>query len=104
MKNLEQYGSIAVVIPCYCAHRVVDRCLRSVMSQTILPRQIILVDDASPDNGLTVRALRRLKDEFSSTTRIDIVLLPKNSGPSGARNAGWDLSEQEFVAFLDADD
>ncbi len=95
---------VTVIIPCYKAAETVDRAVESVMSQTTLPSEIILIDDASPDNGLTVNALQAIRALYAQEMRISLIRLPKNGGPSVARNAGWDAATEPYIAFLDSDD
>lgn len=91
---------VSVVIPCYrCATTVFDA-VASIASQTFLPAEVILVDDASGDG--TESALRQLAKDHPGWLRT--LFRESNSGPSACRNAGWELARNEYVAFLDADD
>jgi glycosyltransferase involved in cell wall biosynthesis len=74
------------------------------MSQTVLPAEIWLIDDASQDGGRTPGALFELKQRYGDKTNIEVISLGKNSGPAVARNTGWDKAKQSYIAFLDADD
>jgi glycosyltransferase involved in cell wall biosynthesis len=74
----------------------------SVVSQTLLPNEIMLVDDGSGDR--TLAKLYELQARYESTVRIDVVPLKKNLGVGPARNVGWDSATQPYIAFLDADD
>ena len=101
-----QVASISVVIPCYCCSDVLVRAVESVFSQTLLPAEIILVDDASPDNEKTKLCIKKIASDFANTYPIEIrtIFLNNNQGPGCARNAGWDIADNDFIAFLDADD
>jgi hypothetical protein len=92
---------VSVVVPCYRCADTIERAVRSVVAQTLRPAEVILVDDGSPDN--TGAALERLRERFGADW-IRIVRLPRNLGSASARNAGWDLVTQRYVAFLDSDD
>ena len=98
MRNL-----VSVVIPCYRCAKTIVRAVDSVLTQSILADEIILVDDFSDDAGATVGVLNAIRDAHLETTII-VVTLPNNVGPGGARNAGWAAATGEFLAFLDADD
>ncbi len=98
------YVPVSVVVPCYCCEDTIERAVVSVMSQTALPGEVILVDDASPDHGRTLSKLQELQERFRDKTHIEIIALKNNSGPSVARNAGWGTATQPYIAFLDADD
>jgi glycosyltransferase involved in cell wall biosynthesis len=93
-----------VVIPCYCCAVTVTRAVQSVLTQTCWPGEIILVDDASPDDGRTLGALRELAASPHGQVLVRVMALERNEGPATARNAGWDAAVQPYVAFLDADD
>ncbi|MBW6527522.1 glycosyltransferase family 2 protein [Sphingomonas sp. RHCKR7] len=92
-------GGYDVVIPCFNRARTVEQAVASVLSQVPAPREVILVDDGSTDS--TAAVLRSLEARHAS---IRALLLPRNTGASGARNAGLALARAEWVAFLDSDD
>jgi glycosyltransferase involved in cell wall biosynthesis len=94
-------AAVSVIIPCYRASGTVERALRSVLCQTHQPAEIILIDDRSQDG--TLDCLLKLAREIGGG-RIRVLALDKNLGPGGARNAGWNVATQPFVAFLDSDD
>jgi glycosyltransferase involved in cell wall biosynthesis len=95
---------VSVVIPCYCCAATVTRAIKSVLAQTCLPGEIILVDDASSDDGRTLGVLRKLAVSPNGRVPIRVIALERNQGPATARNTGWDAAVQPYVAFLDADD
>jgi glycosyltransferase involved in cell wall biosynthesis len=95
---------VSVVIPCYCCRETIGRAVDSVVNQTQLPKQLILVDDGSPDEGETLQMLNYLKDKYSKYFQIDVISLDENQGVSVTRNTGWDMVTEPYVAFLDADD
>lgn len=95
---------ITVIIPCYRCADTIERAVESVIQQTLLPKEILLVEDCSQDDGKTLAALYRLQRVFQDRVVIKIIPLTQNSGPGGARNAGWDAAQQPYLAFLDADD
>lgn len=95
---------VSVIVPCYRCTNTISAAIHSIISQTELPCEIILVEDCSSDNGETLALLERIKSELQALVCIKVLALPKNLGPGEARNAGWFVAEQEFVAFLDADD
>jgi len=65
------------------------------------PTELILVDDCSDDG--TVQALKSVQMTYGNEW-IKVVCLDVNRGCGGARNGGWDIATQPYVAFLDADD
>lgn len=94
----DHHPTVAVVIPLFNKGPHIERALQTVFDQITPVQEIIIVDDASTDDGLArVRAL--------SDARIQII--ERNTpGPGGyaARNAGIMAAKSEWIAFLDADD
>lgn len=94
---------VSVIIPCYRCAETIERAIDSVMNQSLRPAEIILVDDFSNDAGVTSGILEHLR-QVHQEANIKILWLDKNSGPGSARNAGWTVAVQPYLAFLDADD
>jgi hypothetical protein len=94
-----KHPQISAVIPCYNCADTIERAVDSVLNQTTPVAEIILVNDASLDNSAAV--LQQLAGEHEN---IQVITLAQNSGPSHARNTGWETSQSDWVAFLDADD
>lgn len=86
---------VSVVIPCFNAGPYLGETLRSVLGQTLLPREIFVVDDGSTDDSA------RIAKSFGDPVRV---IQQKNQGESVARNVGIDVAAGKWVAFLDADD
>lgn len=95
---------VSIIIPCYDCSDTIARAVDSVANQTKLPKQLILIDDGSQDNDKTLDTLNRLKRKYFDFFQIDIIALEKNKGVSVARNTGWDIATEPYIAFLDSDD
>jgi len=91
---------ISVIIPCYRCAATIGRAVGSVFAQSATPAEVIMVDDNSGDDTLTV--LHELERVHQG--QIKIVLMDMNCGAGSARNAGWAIATQPYIAFLDADD
>ncbi len=89
---------ISVIVPAYNAAAHLQKCLDSLLAQTVERLEIIIIDDGSSD--LTPAILR---DYAARSTQIR-VFRQINSGVSVARNHGLTHARGEFVAFMDADD
>tara|TARA_B110000046_G_scaffold165048_1_gene181037 strand:+ start:389 stop:1330 length:942 start_codon:yes stop_codon:yes gene_type:complete len=87
----------SVVIPLYNKEKHIVRTINSVLSQSLMPFEIIIVDDGSTDNSLNTIS------EFENIARVKIIS-QMNLGVSAARNRGVDESCGKYVVFLDADD
>jgi len=91
---------VSVVIPLFNKRDTIERALESVAAQTLLPAEVIVVNDGSTDGSDA--AARRFA---AATTACPVrVLDHPNRGVSAARNSGIAAATQPFVAFLDADD
>ena len=91
---------VSVIIPAYQAEDTISRALDSVLAQTALPAEVIVIDDGSADGTRNV-----VKDYDARETSCAIRLIEqKNLGAGAARNRGLVASENKLVAFLDADD
>lgn len=87
--------SIAVVIPTHDRAHLVGRAIESVLAQSRLPDEIVVVDDGSTDD--TASIVRRYGPRVHLVRRA-------RGGVASARNAGASVAEADFVAFLDSDD
>lgn len=87
---------ISVIIPLYNKEQIVERSLRSVLSQDYDDFEVIVVNDGSTDRSADI--VRGIKD-----SRVHLIW-QKNMGPSAARNTGVRHANGEWVIFLDADD
>lgn len=88
----------SVIIPAYNAEKTLRRCVDSVLAQTFVNFEIILVDDGSDDST------PRLIDEYAERDRRVRAIHKSNGGVSSARNAGLENSSGEYIVFMDSDD
>jgi len=97
---------VSVIIPCYCCHETIERAALSALNQSLIPSQIILVEDASDDDGKTIEKINSLSRKVQDVWGIECttIFLEQNVGPGEARNHGWEAANYDFIAFLDADD
>ena len=89
---------ISIIVPIYNAAEYLEPCIQSLVQQTESDLQIILVDDGSTDNSMTIAEAFAKQDE-----RIVVVQQP-HAGQSAARNNGLKHAMGEYIAFVDADD
>jgi glycosyltransferase involved in cell wall biosynthesis len=91
--------SISVVITCHTEGILIYEAVESVLQQSQLPQEIILVNDASPDEE-TNRVCR----DLNQNPMIRLIERSQNGGPSVARNDGFQAAQGEILVLLDADD
>ena len=97
-------ASVSVIIPCYRCSETIGRALASIAIQTMLPKEVILVEDASSDNGLTLKVLNEQAAKYADAFEVKVIALNHNQGAGNARNVGWNAASQPYIALLDADD
>lgn len=95
----ETIASVSVVIPMFNSAATIERALESVAAQSLLPQEVIVVDDKSNDTSAGI-----VERWSNSKIAVKLIKHSQNFGPSTSRNTGWDHATQKFIAFLDADD
>lgn len=90
---------VSVIIPTYNRKQFLPRALESVLRQSARCAEIIIVDDGSTDN--TEEYIRKMQLHVGEMIRYH---RQENLGPAAARNAGIELSNYKYIAFLDSDD
>lgn len=89
---------VSVIVPVYNVEQYLEKCVNSIRNQTYKNLEIILVDDGTPDDSdVLCDVLAKIDDRIK-------VIHKENGGLSDARNAGLDVAEGEYIAFVDGDD
>lgn len=89
---------ISVIVPVYNAEKYINRCVDSVLAQTFVDFELILVDDGSFDKCCAIC------DDYAHKDGRVRVFHKKNGGAASARNFGLSKATGAYVAFIDADD
>ena len=90
---------ISIIIPIYNTEKYLSQCLNSIVNQTYKNIEIILVNDASPDNSLSICQSYRNKD-----LRFIIINKKINEGVDKARFSGLKKAKGKYILFIDSDD
>ena len=94
------YGDlVSIIMPAYNCAEWIGKSIDSVIAQTYENWELIIVDDCSTDDTLTV-----IKEYSQTDTRIKWYKLKHNSGAAIARNTAVDKAKGVYLAFLDSDD
>lgn len=88
------------IIPVYNGEKLIAQTIDSILSQTVLPEQIIIVDDCSTDR--TISILEEYKKQLPEL--ITIIKHKENLGRSMARNSALDIVKTDYCLMIDADD
>ena len=89
---------VSVIVPIYNVEKYLEKCIDSIINQTLKEIEIILVDDGSTDN------CPRIIDEYAQKDKRVIAIHKENGGQGSARNAGLDIASGEYIGFVDSDD
>lgn len=89
---------ISIIVPVYNAEKYIDRCINSIITQSVTDIELILVDDGSPDS------CPEICDNWAKKDSRIKALHKKNGGVSSARNCGLDAVSGDLVTFVDSDD
>ncbi|MDR0417888.1 MAG: glycosyltransferase [Puniceicoccales bacterium] len=91
---------LSVIVPIYCKPpEFLQECIDSILTQTFGDFELILINDASPDNSTGLLRKDTLRDR-----RIKLIHFCKNRGVATARNVGLCIAQGKYVVFIDADD
>ena len=90
---------VSVIVPIYNVEQYLEKCLDSLVNQTLKEIEIILINDASPDSSDVI--MERYKEEYDN---IKTIYLEKNRCLGGARNAGVEIASGKYITFVDSDD
>lgn len=95
----------SIVIPLHNKAPYVCETLQSIVDQTVLPYELVIVDDKSTDGSLELatRFLQEVPERFKNV-RVEMVALEENHGVSYARNLGFSKTSGDIISFIDADD
>lgn len=96
--NRNEKVAISIIIPVYNVETWLDECMESVVNQTFVDFEAILIDDGSTDGSA------KKCDEWAKKDDRIISVHKENEGPSRARNVGLHMAKGEYVSFVDSDD
>lgn len=89
---------ISIIVPVYNVEDYLERCIDSILSQTFIDYELILIDDGSTDSS------GKLCDQYAKKDKRIRVFHKVNEGVSKARNLGLDVAKGNYISFVDSDD
>lgn len=93
---------ISIIIPIYQVSNYVERCLKSVIGQTYINFECIIVNNATRDDS--IEKSERLIDGYDGPIRFRIIHHEVTRGLSAARNTGTAAAKGDYVLYVDSDD
>ena len=90
---------VSIIVPVYNAEKYIDKCLNSLVKQTLEDIEIIVVNDGSPDNSQKIidKYVKKYPNKVKS-------YIKENGGLGSARNFGLEYATGEYISFVDSDD
>lgn len=89
---------ISIIVPVYNSAKYLEKCIESLLTQTLGDIEIIFIDDDSSDNSIEIL------NEFGKKTQKIKILTQEHKGQSAARNYGLSIATGELIGFVDSDD
>lgn len=90
---------VSVIVPVYNVEKYIDKCLKSLVNQTLSDIEIVVVNDGSLDNSEDI--IKKYEKKYSDIIKYIKI---KNGGVANARNVGLDNATGEYIGFCDSDD
>ena len=90
---------VSIVVPVYNMEKYLEKCMDSLVNQTLEDIEIIVVNDGSTDNSLKI--LKKYKRKHPDKI---VIINQENQGISSARNNGIDIATGKYIGFVDSDD
>ena len=90
---------VSVIIPVFNVAQYLERCLDSLIHQTLKDIEIICIDDCSTDNSLEI-----LHNYANKDSRVKVIAFDTKQNAAIARNAGLKVATGEYLGFVDSDD
>ena len=91
--------NVSIIMPAYNCERTAREAIASVLSQTVLDWELIIIDDYSSDKTMSI-----VREESQKDKRIHVLRNKVNSGVAVTRNRGLDLAIGQYISFIDSDD
>lgn len=89
---------VSVIVPVYNVEEYLEKCLDSLVNQTLKDIEIIIINDGSPDNS------QKIIDNYTKKYKNIIAIKDTNHGQGHARNKGIKIAKSKYIMFLDSDD
>ena len=89
---------ISIIVPVYNVEKYLNRCLDSIINQSFINFELILINDGSTDKS------GKICDKYAQIDKRVRVIHKKNEGVSLTRNLGINIAKGDYITFIDSDD
>lgn len=93
---------VSVIVPVFKVERYIERCIHSLLDQTLSEIELIVVDDRGLDRSIEI--VEHIQQNHIKGSFIQIIQMPSNSGAALSRNEALKIAKGEYVSFVDSDD
>lgn len=100
---MKDFPKVSVILTIYNREKYIEKCVRSLLEQTLDNVELVVIDDASTDASLSILN-RVLEDYPNRKPMVHLICLEKNAGRAVARQTGMDHVKGEYVIHVDSDD
>lgn len=90
---------VSIITPSYNSSLFIEECVQSVLCQSFNDWELLIVDDCSKDNSVSL-----IESITKGDSRIKLIALDENVGAAEARNVAIRQAQGKYIAFLDSDD
>lgn len=90
---------VSIIIPVYNVEKYIEKCLDSLVNQTLSDIEVIVVNDGSPDNSQKI--IDKYVEKYPNIVRS---FIKENGGQGSARNYGLEKATGEYIGYVDSDD
>ena len=89
---------VSIIVPVFNVEKYLDKCVKSVLSQTLKEIEVFLIDDGSSDKSWSI------VQKYEKLDSRIVVMQQENAGAAVARNHGLERAKGEYIGFVDSDD
>lgn len=90
---------VSIIVPVWNTEKYIEQCLNSLVNQTIKEKEIIIINDGSPDKSENI--IKAFQKKYPKLIKY---IKKENGGQGSARNRGLEIAKGEFIGFVDSDD
>ena len=89
---------VSIIVPVYNVENYIERCLKSLVNQTLKDIEILIINDGTPDNSIEIC------EKYAKNDNRIKIFNKENEGLGLTRNYGIERATGEYIAFVDSDD
>ncbi len=96
--KIEEKSKVSIILPNYNSSKYIEETLNSILKQNFEDWRLIIIDDNSDFET------KKILEKFQNNKKINIIFLDENKGAGYCRNIGIEISNSDYISFIDSDD